>query len=159
MKTILLTQEKVAFVDDEEFAELNKYNWCADKIRYTWYACRVSNGKKIFMHRQILKSSVMIDHINHNGLDNRKINLRSCSPSQNLRNCKIPKNNTSGLIGVHWVERVQKWFAYISKNNKRYNLGYFSDKEIAGRTVDKKALELYGPFVTLNFPGDIHERA
>jgi hypothetical protein len=78
-----------------------------------------------------------IDHINGNGLDNRLENLRAVSNGENLRNQKIPKNNTSGTIGVSFYKRHQKYQASIKINGIRKHLGYFKNKEeaIAARAV------------------------
>jgi len=91
-KEIKLTHGFVALVDDEDFYELSKYTWRASSDYRTYYALRsVREYKKIknlSMHRQIMDfpENMLIDHINHNGLDNRKENLRICTPAQNTFN-------------------------------------------------------------------------
>lgn len=160
VKTIPLTQGKIAIIDDDDYEKLNKFKWCSQKDhQYTrWYAIRkkLINGKwkLILMHREILKAKrgIYIDHINHNGLDNRKINLRLCTGSQNQKNRGLQKNNTSGLIGVSFNKEIRKWSAYIIKDKHQIFLGIFDDKEEAGHVVDKKAIELFGDFAILNFP-------
>ena len=72
-----------------------------------------------------------IDHINGNGLDNRLENLRDVSLIENLRNQKIPKNNTSGTIGVSFYKKDQYYQASIQINGKSKYLGYFKNKEEA----------------------------
>lgn len=69
-----------------------------------------------------------IDHINHNRSDNRISNLRVVSLIENQRNQSIPRNNTSGVVGVSWYKHTEKWVAYISVNGKRVGLGYFTEK-------------------------------
>jgi len=162
VKIISLTQGKVALVDDEDYEELNKNKWCAWKNSDgTFYAVRgVRKNKKMIifrMHREIMnaKHGEEVDHINHDGLDNRRCNLRICTHSQNLRNCKQHKNNTSGLRGVSWDIRANKWRGHICKNNKTIYLGLFSDKIEAGHMVDQYAMELFGEFAVLNFPDDV----
>jgi hypothetical protein len=78
-----------------------------------------------------------IDHINGNTKDNRLENLRDVSNRENLRNQKIPKNNTSGTLGVSFDKRKQNYQASIKINGKRKHLGYFKNKEeaIAARAV------------------------
>lgn len=157
MKTIPLTQGKVAIVDDEDYEELNRYKWYANLQSGIWYARRhleKMNEKNITMHRQIMGSPCgkFIDHINQNGLNNRKENLRTCTRSQNCKNSLRQKNNSSGFNGVCWHKRIKKWQAYIQKNKKIIHLGYFVDINEAGRAVDTKAKEFFGEFAVLNFP-------
>ena len=78
-----------------------------------------------------------IDHINHNGLDNRLSNLRDVTNQQNQYNTKLFKNNTSGVMGVRWYKRTQKWRAQI---NRTVHLGYFSDfrDAVAARKVAER---------------------
>ena len=104
------------------------------------------------MHREILKcpKGLFIDHINRNGLDNRKNNLRVCSKSQNMMNTLIPKNNTSGYKGVSWSKRDKKWMAYIKIKNKFNNLGYFNIKEQAALAYNDAAKKYHGEFARLN---------
>jgi len=156
-KIISLTRGKEAIVDDEDYDELNKYKWCTDCTNGIWYAVRAKGKyprrKQIKMHREIMNapSDKCVDHINHDGLDNRRNNLRVCTHSENLRNCRMHKNNKSGLIGVSWDKINKKWVAHISKNNKEIHIGNFDNKEDAGIAVDKKAKELFGEIVTINF--------
>jgi len=159
VKIISLSKGKQAIVDDEDFEELNKYKWYVLKdtkngVLYVVRRIRVNKKNKlIWMHREILKtpSGKMTDHINHNGLDNRKNNLRICNNSQNQRNRGICKKNKSGFIGVHWRKKAKKWCAQITKDKKVIYLGLFTDKIDAAKTFDKKSLELNHDFATLNF--------
>lgn len=157
MKTIPLTQGKVALVDDKDYNVLIQYKWYANQCHNNiWYPRRnisLKNGKRtsITMHQQICGRK-NIDHINHEGLDNRRCNLRPCSHSQNLRNHRDYKNNSSKMRGVSWDKNSQKWTTYIYSNQERIYLGLFTDKNEAGRVVDQKAIELSGEFAVLNFP-------
>jgi hypothetical protein len=158
-KEIQLTQGKVALVDDEDFDELNRYKWHAHKDYKNgkFYASMSArcNGKTktILMHRKILVDKYkIIDHINHDGLDNRKCNLRSCTCSQNHKHCIGHKNNKSGFNGVSWNKSNKKWMAQITKDNRQMCIGYFDDKKDAAKKVDEKAKELFGEFSALNFP-------
>jgi hypothetical protein len=166
VKKISLTQGKFSLVDDEDFDELNQYKWYAHKNKGgIWYVDRTikyvdEKHKTISMHRKIMDfpSGKDIDHVNHDGLDNRKCNLRVCTRSQNKKNARLSKNNSSGLKGVHWNKRNKKWMALIAKDKKRIYLGLFDDKTEAGRVVDRKALELFGEFAILNFEPKSEER-
>jgi len=158
MKTINLGKGNVAYVDNEDYEKLLKFKWRLSKECNTCYAvCNYSTGDgkqhTLRMHREIMKhpKGFEIDHINHNGLDNRKKNLRICTRSQNARNRRgINKNNESGLLGVSWDSSHNKWKAQIQINNKRTHLGYFDNKEDASKIFNKKSKEIYGDFATLN---------
>src|SRR3990167_1012358 len=107
MKTIKLTQGKVALVDDTDYDLLSKYSWCLHTKRY---ACSRINGKVILMHIFLLgkQKGKEIDHINRNKLDNRRENLRFVTRSINCFNVDIDKANKSGFKGVSWDKRGNK---------------------------------------------------
>ena len=162
MAQIRLTQGKYAIVDDEYFDRLNGFKWCAHKNRKTYYAVRNSKRQKgrrtfICMHREILGLKTSdgkdTDHINGNGLDNRRVNLRPCTPSQNQHN-RRSFCGTSKYKGVSWHKRDKKWQAYIRLNGKLIHLGLFDSEIEAARAYDIKAKELFGEFAHLNFKGD-----
>ena len=153
VKTILLTQNKIAFVDDEDFEKLNKYKWYAFRsYSGKYYARRKKSKKNIAMHREILNFPPMIDHINRDGLDNRRSNLRVCDNSQNRINSKMCRHNSSGFRGVSWFKITKKWVVHIAKDNKKITVGYFTDKIKAAEAYDAKAKQLHGEFAILNFP-------
>ncbi len=142
-REIPLTQGKVAIVDDEDFAELVKYRWCAIKSYNTYYAVRNSPrsyGKRhtIRMHAVILNppQGMIIDHINGNGLDNRRENLRVVTTRQNQQNLHIPKS--SRYPGVIWYKQTKRWQARIKINGRSKHLGYFKD-EFEAATVYRVA--------------------
>ena len=87
-KAIKLTQNKEALVDDEDFLKLNKHKWYAQRIHKSIYAVRAIGKKKIYMHQDVMKSKKgqMIDHLDRNGLNNQKSNLRFCTYSENNKN-------------------------------------------------------------------------
>lgn len=93
---------------------------------------------------------LIADHKNRNKLDNRKQNLRVCTCLESTRNRGLPKNNTSGYIGLTFVRDIKKWLAQIWVNGKSVNLGYFTNKEEAAYVRDLKAKEVYGEFAVLN---------
>ena len=131
MKKIKLTQGKIALVDDELFKELNKHKWCAVKGGNTYYAVRRESGVIVYIHRQILNlnsgDGKIVDHTNHNGLDNRRKNLRIVSHTKNCRNHRGCLLNTSGYTGVHWNKRTKKWSTQIKANYKTVYLGEFNN--------------------------------
>ena len=165
MKEIQLTQGQVALVDDEDYEWLNQWQWQADKSNDTYYAIRSSKKtdgdydykkrRKIKMHRVILglsDPSIEGDHIDHNGLNNQRQNLRPSTPQQNRCNSSKRKNYTSKYKGVSWYNKTKKWKAQIQANKKKLGLGYFWHEEEAAREYDKKAKELHGEYANLNFP-------
>ena len=163
MKTIQLTQGKEAFVDDEDFERINKHKWTVLKKSNTFYARRTINGgspsqRHIKMHREIMgltpKDGLVVDHINGNGLDNRKRNLRICTQFQNMKNTLKRPGKTSKYKGVYWRKERGKWQARITFQNKRIRLGHFEDESEAARAYDGAAKKYFGEFAKLNFPGD-----
>jgi len=155
MKEIPLTQGKVAIVDDEDFELLSQWKWHYSSAGYATRAIQ-ANGKKrfILMHRLIMNTPVGMetDHINHNGLDNRKSNMRICTLAQNHLNILKNKRNTSGFKGVSWEENRNAWRACIELNGKGTKLGRFKSPQDAARAYDKAARELFGEFAFTNFP-------
>ncbi len=160
MKTIKLTQGKKAMVDDEDYAWLNQWKWYAHKDRNTYYAVRDTSHRTpkreyIRMHRLILGlkkgDGKLSDHWNHNGLDNRKSNLRLCTYSQNAQN-RIPLENTASRFkGVDWQKGAKKWCASITNNGKCVHLGLFDSEIQAAKKYDETARGLFGEFAYTNF--------
>lgn len=158
MKYIELTQSKQAIVDDGDFDRLNKFKWFTQKTKWGCYAVRNIRNKyekrKIYMHRLVIpcKKEQQIDHINHNGLDNRKENLRVCSNAENMRNSRKQPNCTSKYKGVSWKKSSRKWVVQIVKDRKKIYVGVYHNEIFAAGEYDKKAIELFGEFAELNFP-------
>ena len=162
MKKIKLTQGKFALVDDEDFERVSQYKWLAHKNNLSdniWYAARnitVSKNKRkrIYLHRYIMNVSEIrtpyVDHVNHNGLDNRKENLRLCSMSQNQANRATAIDSLSGYKGVSYQKRDKIFVASIVCNKEYYYLGCFKAADEAALAYNKKAIELHGEFAYLN---------
>lgn len=111
------------------------------------------HGASILMHHVVLgiEREVRIDHRNGNGLDNRKVNLRPCTHSQNLQNQRKRKDNTSGYKGVAWHPGARKWYAYIQVEKKRLHLGLFANPVEAAQAYDAAARLHFGEFARPNF--------
>lgn len=169
MKIIELTQGYEALVDDYVYALLGQYLWYAlpytSKGSTVVYAYRVvpynvghRKQRRVRMHREILgidspgfKDRRIIDHIDGNGLNNQRDNLRIVSHSINNQNVRSKKLSDSGYRGVYgrgW----DAWKAEISIKGKSIYLGYFKDPILAAQAYDKKAIELHGKHATTNFP-------
>lgn len=158
-RLIPLTQGQNAIVDAEDFEWLSKWNWIAkwDECSKTFYATRrktVDDKTHPSMHRVILRcgKGEEGDHRNHNGLDNRRKNLRKCSRSQNRSNSGRQSDNTSGYKGVTFHKRIKKWMTQIIKDGKRIYLGYFTTPEQAAKVYDEAAKKYHGEFAYSNFP-------
>ena len=155
-KEIQLTQGKVAIIDDEDFEYLNQFKWHTVENCNNFYAktsMKNNRGKKISMHRLLTKNintKMHTDHINGNGLDNRKINLRICTHSENLRNRKKNVNNKSGYKGVSLDKNLNKFRCKLYMNGKAIHIGYFINPKDAARAYNDAALKYHGEFAHLN---------
>ena len=110
-----------------------------------------------YMDREIMhapKGSV-VDHIDHNILNNRRCNLRVCTKAQNAANA-APRGGVSGYVGVYKCRK--KWRAGIMCRGKYYDLGTFDSPVEAAKARDRKAYALHGPYAYLNFPEDFPHR-
>jgi len=132
MKEISLTQGKVAIVDDEDFLRLNKFKWHVKCDCNTFYAARWNYSafppQYIRMHRLILNAAVgtEIDHINGNGLDNRRENIRFITHRENQQNQHIQKS--SRFPGVSWNKQAKDWRAFIKIGTEKKYLGHFKNE-------------------------------
>lgn len=156
MKTILLTQGKVAFVDDEDFERLNAFKWTAAKRRDTFYAVRQASRvnfgpqRMVLMHREIMSApnNIHVDHENGDGLDNRKENLRLASRRQNMQN---RRKRIVGFKGVYLDRRRDRWYSEIRTENGKKFLGSFKSALEAARAYDAAAIKIFGEFARPNF--------
>jgi hypothetical protein len=147
----------IAMIDDEDEDVVMRHKWHVNRRFHTRYAittARDESGKKkvLKMHRIIMRvddPSVEVDHINGNGLDNRRHNLRLATAAQNRQNRPAQSNNTSGFKGVSRLGK--KWRAYIGSGGELLYIGVFDSPADAALARDAKARELHGEFARLNF--------
>lgn len=157
MAEITLTTGEVVLVDDEDLERVSSIRWCPQRRKKGGrieYAQGWNGNRSITMHRFILcaKPGETIDHINGNGLDNRRSNLRFVTQQQNSLNRKSVKGTTSKFRGVCRTKGHHFWEATIYLNGERIRLGWFRDETDAAMAYDDMARQLFGEFARLNFP-------
>lgn len=133
-------------IDIEDINKVKNIGWhITPEKRNTKYCL---SNKGILLHRLLINApeDKVVDHINHNGLDNRKSNLRICTNQENICNCEIPKNNKSGCKGVYWAKYKQKWTVQITINNKTKYIGRYKNLEDAIKARQEASKKYYGEF-------------
>ena len=149
--TIIYTNKgKEIIVDTEDLERLLKICWVERNDRYIC-GKNMETGKLVLIHRYILNlgnCNDPVDHINRNGFDNRKCNLRLCTPSQNGMNRTVSKRSTTGVTGVYYIKERNKWLARIEEHHDLHELGCFEsfDEAVnARKNAEKKYFGEYAP--------------
>ncbi len=167
MKNIQLTKGQFTIVDDEDYDWLSQWKWY---ISRTGYAHRNETGldgkqKTIRMHRQIIDASFgeVVDHINHNKLDNRKSNLRICNDRENQQNSVVRPTNKLGVKGVCLYSNrdypiYTRFISQIQVNGKKFRLGYFENIREAVDAYNQAAIRYFGEFACLSELSDEKEK-
>ena len=154
-------KELYAMVDDEDFERLERCRWYLSMGRYavTTFKSPRKNGEScsihLRMHRLIMNTprELDVDHINGNGLDNRKVNLRNCTMSQNKMNSRAKLvGKTSIYKGVYFDKEVNKFRAYIGLAGKNTYVGISKSQIVAAKMYDEAAIRYFGEFARPNFP-------
>ncbi len=159
MKEVSLTQGYVALVDDGDYDWAMQYKWQVRRCGTKLYASRCTPGnpserRTLYMHRELLNPirGILCDHVDGDGLNNQRENLRAATRSQNGANAGMRPNNTSGFKGVGWQSRLGKWRARLKIGRRSLHLGLFDNPMDAARLHDRRARELFGAFAQVNFP-------
>lgn len=156
MKEIRISGGKyVALIDDEDYQSVTQHSWYIFHSMDRLYARRILERRSSQLMHTYITGFKQVDHINRNGLDNQRCNLRAANHVQNQGNVALRKNNTSGFRGIAYHKRkkdTKKWSASIKKNYVLVFLGYFETKEEAAKAYDLAAKEYFGDFAFLNFP-------
>jgi len=142
-------------IDEEDYEKVMKYKWYINKCKieryslYYFYANTYINGKRkdIRLHRYLMdcvpNDGKIVDHKDGNTLDCRKSNLRICSLTENNRNRRISRNNTSGFKGVSYFKRDDNYMAQITVDKKKLYLGSFPTAELAGDAYKEASIKYH----------------
>lgn len=151
MKAIIGGHE--VLIDDGDAHVLSSATWRVQVVGSRKY---VYSGRRTLLHRLLLgldgepREHGVVDHINGNGLDNRRENIRVCRHSENLWNHGRNRHNTSGYKGVYRDKARSQWVAEISFDGKRIHLGRYATAEDAAAAYDRAAVERHGVFANHN---------
>lgn len=150
VKTIPLGEGFYAYVDAADYEWLSQWTWRL----MSGYAIRRSRGKTIYMHREIMQppEGMVVDHLNHNKLDNTRANLRNCTQRENLYNSEKRRGTSSRFRGVSRLPYGAKWRATLKFENKPVSIGSFTEEIDAARAYDRAAVKYFGDAARLNFP-------
>jgi hypothetical protein len=145
---ITLTKGYTAIIDVADLPLVRGGNWQANPQPHATYAQRMMAGRARLMHRVIMgePEGLLVDHIDGDGLNNRRSNLRTATQSQSQHNKGVQRNNTSGFKGVRWKADKGMWVARIDLHGKRKHVGYFGTAEDAHAAYCRASADLHGAF-------------
>lgn len=149
--------DKILYYDEEDQVVVLGYRWSLNKRGNTFYAIAKTGGRKNHkeykLHRlimQVVDPNIKVDHIDHNGLNNTRVNLRIVSHSQNMYNSAVSKNNKTGYKGVHFHKKRNKYVAIISCSGNAEHLGLFNSASEAALAYNEAATKYFGEYAFLN---------
>lgn len=147
-----------AIVDDEDFEKAMQYSWQLSKRKTVSYASAYkkgagrTRGNKMYLHQFIMGFPPQVDHVNGDGLDCRKTNLRECTTSENRHNSKKTERGSSVYKGASYHKAAKSWRAVIGVNGRTKQIGGFKTEIEAAQAYDRMAQIYHGPFAKFNFP-------
>ena len=150
-------------VDPEDYIWLSQFRWHCKVNKDAVYAVRTiqvkGRSQRIYLHRLLMNTpaGMVCDHINHDGLDDRKADLRNCTTAQNNANRRSAASSSSKYIGVSRDRRRNKWVAHIKINGEEKYLGSYDVEEDAASAYDSAAWPQHGVYASLNFPQNYPE--
>jgi hypothetical protein len=147
---IELTKDKVTRVDEDIWHQYGGLKWYAHRGGNKFYAMR-SDRSRLFLHRIIMAApeGMEVDHVNGDGLDNRRCNLRICTHHQNTMNRSRYSVNPAKK-GCYWEEKRKRWHALITYQGKPRNIGRYKTLEECHAAYCRTAKELFGEFMRAN---------
>jgi hypothetical protein len=152
LAVVPLTQGYEAVVDTVDLPLVAGINWCAHVVKRrdgsvkVVYAVATIAGRPVYLHHRIMRERRRVDHIDCDGLNCRRDNLRFASVGENRHNSRRPANNTSGAKGVHWRKNRSRWVARIMLDGHREVIGMFKSLDEARAAYEKRAVELHKSF-------------
>ena len=162
-RRIRMAQPRYAKVDPADYKRLRKYQWFATKGTNCFYTrgcvanSKTGKEKLVYIHQMIIEvpEGMVVDHINHDGMDNRSANLRAATRAQNTRNRKkFAKSSGSKYKGIYFRKKTRKWEVLITFEKKKIHLGTFPNEIEAAKAYDRAAVKYHGEFACLNFPNN-----
>lgn len=147
-----------ALIDTADRALVEHWRWTSSMVGRRIYAVHRAGAASVPMHRVLMGApdELDVDHIDGNGLNNCRSNLRLATRSENMANVPVRRSNTSGFTGVSRHSVSGRWRATIKQDGRQVHIGFFDTPEDAARAYDARAREVFGAFARLNLPDD-HE--
>lgn len=145
---------QVAVIDDDDVARATIHAW---RLASHGYVYRTERGRTVYLHRFLADPlpSQVVDHASGDRLDNRRANLRVCAHRENIANQRKQRRRTSSRYkGVYKSHACDGWTAQIKRDGRARALGRYPTEEMAARVYDAAAIEVFGAFARLNFPGE-----
>lgn len=150
----LIISNKTVLIDANDYNVFREYSWHASTCKKSTYVLSNHSKPALRLHRLLMNcpEGMVVDHINGNGLDNRRKNLRICTVAENNRNKKPERleTNTSKYKGVYWRPERKKWIARLWHNNKKIQFGSFVKEIDAALAYNAGAKRVFGEFAWLN---------